>query len=112
MKTKHTLKLPVMALCISLIGQVAAAHAIEESSQNPHHGANTPIKHVIVIIGENHTFDNLYGGYKPHRGQTVDNLLSKGIINADGTPGPNFSMAAQQQASNLDNYSISPFRPI
>lgn len=108
MKRNHPLKLPVMALSISLLGQAAAAHAIDDSSQNPHHGSNTPIKHVIVIIGENHTFDNLYGGYKPRHGQTVDNLLSKGIINADGTPGPNFSKAAQQQASNLNSYSIDP----
>lgn len=25
----------------------------------------TPIKHVIIIVGENHTFDNLYGTYRP-----------------------------------------------
>src|SRR5580692_9112412 len=50
----------------------------------------SPIKHVIVIIGENRTFDHVYATYQPQKGQTVDNLLSKGIINADGTPGPNF----------------------
>jgi hypothetical protein len=46
----------------------------------------TPIKHVIVIIGENRTFDNVYGTYVPKHG-TVANLLSKGIVHADGTPG-------------------------
>jgi acid phosphatase len=55
----------------------------------------TPIQHVIIIIGENHTFDNLFGTYKPKAGQTVDNLLSKGIVNADGTPGPRFDRAQQ-----------------
>src|SRR5262252_5802952 len=49
----------------------------------------TPIKHVIVLIGENRTFDNIYGTYVPRHGQHVSNLLSKGIVNADGTPGPN-----------------------
>src|SRR5271155_3169389 len=33
----------------------------------------TPIKHVIVIIGENRTFDHVYATYKPRPGQTVDN---------------------------------------
>src|SRR5947209_13528498 len=39
----------------------------------------TPIKHVIVIIGENRTFDNIYATYVPKHG-TVSNLLSRGII--------------------------------
>ncbi|MHC5862021.1 alkaline phosphatase family protein, partial [Nostoc sp.] len=36
----------------------------------------TPIKHVIVIVGENRTFDHLFGTYQPRWGQTVSNLLS------------------------------------
>src|SRR3954447_21080725 len=35
----------------------------------------TPIQHVIVVIGENHTFDNVYGTYTPGPAQSVDNLL-------------------------------------
>ena len=35
----------------------------------------TPIKHVIVLIGENRTFDNVYGTYMPKHGQHVSNLL-------------------------------------
>jgi phospholipase C len=58
--------------------------------------ATTPIQHVIVVVGENHTFDNLFGTYKPRRGQSISNLLSKGIVNADGTPGPNFALARQR----------------
>jgi hypothetical protein len=45
----------------------------------------TPIKQVIVILGENRTFDHIFATYKPLHGNTVDNLLSKKIINADGT---------------------------
>ena len=63
----------------------------------------TPIKHVIVLIGENRTFDHLFATYQPKHGETVSNLLSKGIINADGTPGQNFSLAQQFQA-------VAPFR--
>jgi phospholipase C len=58
---------------------------------------------LIVIVGENHTFDNLYGAYQPKNGQKVSNLLSKQIINQDGTPGPKFSLSAQQQAAD---YSV------
>jgi len=54
----------------------------------------SPIKHVIVIVGENHSFDNLFGAYRPAGGQTVFNLLSEGIINRDGTPGPLFPESA------------------
>ncbi|HQT25263.1 MAG TPA: alkaline phosphatase family protein, partial [Burkholderiales bacterium] len=70
--------------------------------------AGTPIRHVIVIIGENHTFDNVFGAYQPKRRQVIRNLLSEGIINADGTPGPNFSKAVQNQASVLNRYSLEP----
>ena len=59
---------------------------------------STPIKHVIVIIGENRSFDHVFATYKPKDGEKVLNLLSEGIINADGTPGPNFYKAEQRAA--------------
>jgi len=55
----------------------------------------TPIEHLIVIIGENRSFDHTFATYRPRHGQSVSNLLSKGIVKADGSPGPNFSSAAQ-----------------
>src|SRR6516225_6475370 len=57
----------------------------------------TPIKHVIVLIGENRTFDNIYGTYQPTSGQSVANLLSKGIVTASGGPGPKYSASMQFQ---------------
>src|ERR1700734_2358430 len=78
----------------------------------------TPIKHVIVLIGENRTFDHLFATYEPRSGETVKNLLSEEIINADGTPGKNFDKAAQSQAIapfktqfyiSLDNDEKSPY---
>ena len=57
----------------------------------------TPIKHVIVLIGENRTFDNIYATYVPKKGQSVDNLLSRGIIYGSGIPGPNFVQSLQYQ---------------
>ncbi len=55
----------------------------------------TPIKHVIVLIGENRTFDNVFGTYVPREGQRVSNLLSKGIVESDGSPDKNAALAAQ-----------------
>src|SRR5262249_30314321 len=66
----------------------------------------TPVKHVITIIGENRSFDHVFGLYKPRDGQTISNLLSKGILKADGTPGPNFGTAAQFQVAPQSSYYI------
>jgi phospholipase C len=68
----------------------------------------TPIKHVIIIIGENRTFDHLFATYKPKAGQFVWNLLSEGIVKADGSPGPNYALSAQYQAMDTGTYSSSP----
>ncbi|WP_315739556.1 MULTISPECIES: alkaline phosphatase family protein [unclassified Bradyrhizobium] len=66
---------------------------------------STPIEHVIIIVGENHTFDNLFGTYKPKAGQAIDNLLSKGIVNEDGTPGRHFKKAEQRIGRDEARYS-------
>jgi phospholipase C len=57
----------------------------------------TPIKHLIVLIGENWTFDSIYGTYQPKHGQTVNNLLSNGIVTASGDPGPHHARSWQFQ---------------
>ena len=70
----------------------------------------TPIKHVVVIIGENRSFDHIFATYVPKRGQTVMNLLSEGIIKANGTPGTNFYKAEQKAAIDQasDAFLLSP----
>src|ERR1700730_10435038 len=70
----------------------------------------SPIKHVIVLIGENRSFDHLFGIYKPKgEDQTISNLLSKRIVNADGTPGPNYKLAQQYSvAAQPSYYSTAP----
>ena len=82
----------------------AAAQAPQAAGSH----ARTPIDHVILIIGENRTFDHVFATYTPKPGQTVNNLLSEGIVKADGTPGPNYSKAAQNQASDTTTYQLSP----
>ncbi len=72
--------------------------------------AHSPIKHVIVIIGENRTFDHVFATYKPLNGQRVDNLLSKHIIKEDGTPGTRYWLAHQDSAvdASSEGFKVSP----
>src|SRR5580658_5901628 len=78
--------------------------------------AQSPIKHVIVIIGENRSFDHVFATYEPTaikgRPQEVLNLLSEGIVSLKGTtavPGPNWQRAVQKQvASNESAFLLSP----
>ena len=69
---------------------------------------DSPIKHVVVIIGENHTFDNVFATYKARDGQKVENLLSEGVVTGDGTFGPNVKGAQQDEATNTSTYSLNP----
>ena len=68
----------------------------------------TPIKHVVVIVGENRTFDHVFATYKARHGQYVDNLLSKHIIREDGSPGVNYALALQYSAVDNGTFSASP----
>jgi acid phosphatase len=68
----------------------------------------TPIEHLIVVIGENISFDNLFGTYRPKSGAIVHNLLSEGIVNRDGSPGPEFAKAAQRRAEVRELYEVTP----
>jgi phospholipase C len=65
---------------------------------------------VIVIIGENHTFDNVFATYQPPAGQSVTNLLSEGIVTTSGGAGPNYGQAQQQTATDTTTYQINPKR--
>lgn len=68
----------------------------------------TPIKHLIVIIGENHSFDNVFATYKSPTGSSVRNLLSEGIVTANGGLGPNVGVALQATASDRTVYRLTP----
>jgi phospholipase C len=109
-----------LALCSTLLSP-AFAHADGFGHESCDRKTATPIKHVIVLIGENRSFDNVYGTYEPKHGQSVSNLLSKGIIRENGAPGPRAGLAAQvalntipsqyfihQPASNKAPYATLP----
>ena len=59
----------------------------ESREHSSHQRTATPIKHVIVLIGENRTFDNVFATYVPKRGQHVSNLLSRKAFLLAQTPG-------------------------
>ena len=66
----------------------------------------TPIKHVIVVIGENRTFDHVFGTYVPNPSQSILNLLSEGVVQANGSPGPKFAIAQQFTTGPQSSYYI------
>lgn len=96
-RTKTKLRKACVAAAIGLF-------AVSSLAASP----RTPIEHVIIIVGENRTFDNLFATYQPREGESVRNLLSLGIVNADGSPGPNFGLAEQHLAEVLERYTPTP----
>src|SRR5579863_7250149 len=97
----HCLRIGLTSLALfqfSLGGPLASSAQAQSSNDGK---TTTPIKHVIVIIGENRSFDHVFATYVPKAGQTINNLLSEGIVKADGTPGPNFIKAHQLAAVDL-----------
>ncbi len=106
-----TLKAVRVALSTVAMLQLTAGATVANAWQNSA-GAQTrtPIKHLIVIIGENRSFDHVFATYVPPSGQQVWNLLSEGIVQSDGSPGPNFHKAEQHAATDLstDAFLLSP----
>lgn len=84
------------------IGTAALAGAVDPVASVP---TATPIKRVIILIGENRGLDHTFATYTPKgAGQTINNLLSQGIVNADGTPGPNYGLAQQYSVAAQPSY--------
>ena len=107
-----------LGLSAMALGQLTIGPVLANGSQFPGHQptTQTPIKHVIVIIGENRSFDHVFATYvpKPH-GESISNLLSEGIIKLDSNknaiPGPNFQKAQQLAAHDVgttDAFLMSP----
>ena len=118
MTAKHLASTALRAVRAGLVSTaifqlaIGSAFAADQTQTDPprDNATTTPIKHVIVIIGENRSFDHVFATYVPQNGQTVNNLLSEGIVNADGTPGPNFPLAEQKAATDTppDDFLLSP----
>jgi phospholipase C len=102
MPQNHTKRKQLMmasALGGALATLISVSPVTADDDDHGGRGTATPIKHVIILIGENRTFDNIYGMYRPRDGQFIGNLLSRGIVNASG--GTVLNTQAKQFAINL-----------
>ena len=92
------------AAALSALAFAASVQAADPNTPADAIRTATPIKHVIIIVGENRSFDHLFATYVPrHAQEGILNLLSEGIVNADGTPGRHFARAHQYQISSAPN---------
>jgi phospholipase C len=98
-------------LCCAALGAAGASDPVlGDDDGSAGSGTASPIKHIIIIVGENRSFDHLFATYAPKNGGHVQNLLSEHIIKADGSPGENFKKAHQYRitaAPNGGKYFIS-----
>jgi phospholipase C len=92
------------AAVLSVFALTASVQAADPNTPVDATRTATPIKHVIIIVGENRSFDHLFATYAPrHEEEGILNLLSEGIVNADGTPGRHFARAHQYQITSAPN---------
>ena len=98
-----------VAVVIALLGMgiAGSASSVDPGAATDRPTTASPIKHVIVVIGENQSFDHLYGTHVPPSGDSISNLLVKGIVRPDGSPGPHFAKAQQFTTSGQTSYFIS-----
>jgi phospholipase C len=93
-----------IGLCSLALVQLSLGAALASAADGRNGSTRTPIKHVIVIIGENRSFDHVFATYVPKKGETVNNLLSEGIVALNGNkkavPGPNWEKAHQFAATD------------
>jgi phospholipase C len=96
----------IVAPVVPSFAQTVTSQSVDNMVGSPR--AITPIQHIIVIVGENRTFDHVFATYKPQHGERVFNLLSEGIVTADGKPGQNYRDAGQFSAQQKADYTHNP----
>jgi phospholipase C len=105
------------AICTSMLNPFGYIHAGNFDGSGPGRDRDaaasleteSPIKHVIILIGENRGLDHTFGVYKPKGyGQTISNILSKGIVDEAGQPGPHYGLAAQYAVAPQPTYYVGP----
>jgi phospholipase C len=99
----------VFATAFLGVGATDTALAANASSSKD---TRTPIKHLIVVSGENRGFDNVFATYVPRDpSQKVWNLLSQKIVDKSGLPGQNAKIALQRRAEDRGKFQLSPPAP-
>ena len=110
----HGVRMGIVSIALmqfTVGASLISASPVPNNESGRHDGdTRSPIKHVIVIIGENRSFDHVFATYVPKHHQLVWNLLSEGIIKADGTPGPFFRFVEQRAAVDQvpDAFELNP----
>ena len=94
--------------CVAVAAMLANTSIPFAPAAANENGTASPIKHVIIIIGENRTFDHIFATYKPVSHDTILNLLSEGIVKNDGSPGPNYHKALQYSAIDTSTFKLAP----
>jgi phospholipase C len=61
------------------------------------------IKHFIVLMLENRSFDHLFGFFPPPAGETVENLLA--------LPSPGVNLLDPSRPESSDNPAFEPSQP-
>jgi phospholipase C len=124
MISKHLRRMAAIALASNLVlampGGLFAAPANNDAAESAH--TTTPIKHVIVIFGENESFDHYFGTY-PHatnpKGEPffeanddtprANNLLSGGLLTENPNSTQPFRMDTGLLSVTCDqNHSYTP----
>jgi phospholipase C len=102
---RATVATQTCAVALAVFAAGVSAHDGDNDHQrDPDRQTTSPIKHVIVIVGENRSFDHVFATYSPkHKPERVLNLLSQGIVTADGSPGLNFAQGQQYQLTAPPN---------
>ena len=105
LERRATVATQTCAVALAVFAAGASAHDGDNDHQrDPDRQTISPIKHVIVIVGENRSFDHVFATYRPkHKHERVLNLLSQGIVTADGSPGRNFVQGQQYQLTAPPN---------
>src|SRR5258708_20076121 len=82
------LKQARLVLAFLAMMQFSFLGPLADSARADDKHTSTPIKHVIIIVGENRTFDHLFATYQPKPAQTATNLPSHPLTTARPPPPP------------------------
>src|SRR4051794_14139701 len=98
-------RLPLFAAGAAVIAATAGVFAAAQADPKGLPPANTPIQHVVVVLGENESFDHYFGTY-PDAANPVGQPT---FIAKPGTPAANTVKNANLLAPNNPN-SLQPQR--
>ena len=95
----HSLRFGVAAIALFQF-TVGGPLASSVQAQNASTATATPIKHVIVIIGENRSYDHVFATYQPKAGESTRNLYSEGIVQVGRNAGPELCRGEAVSSNN------------